>query len=262
MVTPHNNPPQPETPPVVPDNKPTDESTFQKLSTNALQTDGTFGSASLVKIALANKNIQLDMVPNNFTLMPDLAESNIQTLRDKAGNLVGYSGYAQVNDPQKDLYGDPAPSIPRRLYLQGVDDESLQQRPTSDMNYLGKMMYSYFDKNQATGLNEIADVKATYSNNDKTMTMTIDNPNNADSWTLYSEKSSASAKQVNVDEHGKMVGYLLHDYNKSEKPKYNGNFSGGFYGENGSVLIGTGHYNGSDAEGTGKWQGVIGATAQ
>ena len=245
-------PEQPAPPPVEPN---TDKKTFDTLSINAPHQGGA-EVQRLLNITLNGKNIELAMVPPN-----DIVSKQIETLRDKAGNLVGYYGHARIDEPQKDVNGEPA--VPKLHHLTLLNAaESLRQLPSSDMKYTGNMFYQYFTYQNPEGMMHKASVEANYSNNNKTMNMLILSDNEDKVWRLRNQRSASASTEVSVSENGSMAGYLFEEYNKAERPKFNGNFTGGFYGENGSVLMGTTHFDGSDAAGTGKWQGVLGATAQ
>lgn len=247
-----NPPPAVETPPAAEIRS--DEKTFQTLTAYAPHQGGSV--SQLLNISLNGKNIELAMVPPNV-----IADNHIETLRDKAGNLVGYLGYARVDEPQKDVNGEPLVPKLHHLYLMNAS-EALRQLPSSDMSYAGKMFYHHLVNQQSDGVMREAEVTAKYSSNQKTMNMSIHDSHEGKTWVLRNERIASASPQVAVNDNGSMAGFLFEEYNQAEKPKFNGQFEGGFYGENGSVLMGSAHYDGSDAAGTGKWQGVIGATAQ
>ncbi|MFS6938423.1 transferrin-binding protein-like solute binding protein [Neisseria animaloris] len=206
---------------------------------------------NLVKLVLNDNNRKVELTvldPHSFVGTP-----KIETLRDSTGALVGYYGYARVAEQKQDLYKDKYVTL-HDLYLQYAD-QSLQQRPVSmgDINYNGKMLYQYHaDPRQLE-----ATVSATYFVGEKKLKMDIHDKDGG-LWTLHERRASRSNNHVSVNEDGSIGGYLFFHNNQSDKPSFNGNFSGGFYGKDGSVLTGRASYE--DRENG--WEGVIGATAE
>ena len=156
-------PSQPNTPPAAEIRS--DEKTFQTLTAYAPHQGGSV--SQLLNISLNGKNIELAMVSPNV-----IADNHIETLRDQAGNLVGYLGYARVDEPQKDVNGEPLVPKLHHLYLMNAS-EALRQLPSSDMNYAGKMFYHHLVNQQPDGVMREAEVTAKYSSNQKTMNMSI-----------------------------------------------------------------------------------------
>ncbi|MDO1510072.1 MULTISPECIES: hypothetical protein [unclassified Neisseria] len=196
-----------------------------------------------------NKKVELSVLqPHSFAGTPKM-----ETLRDNAGTLVGYYGYARVSEQKKDINKENYNSL-SYFYLQDVD-QSMQQRPVGmgDIKYSGKMLYQY----NADSRQQEADVSAIYHVGEKKMSMNI-HDNFGGLWTLREMKTVRSNDRVGVREDGSVGGYLFFHNNEGEKPKFNGNFNGGFYGKDGSVLTGRASFE----DKKGGWEGVIGATAK
>ncbi|WP_107929100.1 hypothetical protein [Neisseria animaloris] len=206
---------------------------------------------NLVKLVLNDNNRKVELTvldPHSFVGTP-----KIETLRDSTGALVGYYGYARVAEQKQDLYKDKYVTL-HDLYLQYAD-QSLQQRPVSmgDINYNGKMFYQYHADPQPLE----ARVSATYYVNEKKLQMDI-HDSEGGLWTLHQDRRARSSNRVEVKEDGSVGGHLFFYNNQGDKPTLNGNFTGGFYGKDGSVLTGRASYE--DRENG--WEGVIGAAAE
>ena len=181
-------------------------------------------------------------------------QKDIRTLRDSNGKITGYYGFAVVNHPKMNDYGEYEGTEIVYHYLQSAD-ESQMRRPVSDneISYRGNMYYHYTDS-PTDFLN--ADVTAKYYGGSKTLSMMI-HDNKGGLWELHQDRSPKSPLRVSVGERGDVGGHLFFHDNSGNRPVLNGTFSGGFYGANGSVLTGKANHDGKNA-----WQGVIGAVAQ
>ncbi|MDO5073881.1 MAG: hypothetical protein Q4D63_05710 [Neisseria animaloris] len=227
---------------------PNDKEVFERLVPYAKNgvVDG-----NLVKLVLKDNHqkIELDVLtPHSFAGTPE-----IETLRDSAGALVGYYGYARVAEQKQDFYKEKY-AILHNLYLQDAD-RSLQQLPVGlgNINYNGKMLYQYHVDSRPLE----ARVSATYYVNEKKLQMNI-HDHEGGLWTLHQDRRARSSNRVEVNEDGSVGGHLFFHNDQGGKPILNGNFTGGFYGKNGSVLTGRASYEHREDG----WEGVIGAAAE
>ncbi|WP_165089898.1 hypothetical protein [Neisseria yangbaofengii] len=196
------------------------------------------------------KTVEIELIqPQDQFIRKD-----IRTLRDSNGKITGYYGFAAVNYPKMNDYGEYEGAEIVYHYLQSAD-ESQMRRPVSDneISYRGNMYYHYTDS-PTDFLN--ADVTAKYYGGSKTLSMMI-HDNKGGLWELHQDRSPKSPLRVSVGERGDVGGHLFFHDNSGNRPVLNGTFSGGFYGANGSVLTGKANHDGKNA-----WQGVIGAVAQ
>ena len=229
-----------------------DEQTFQYLSLDSLSTKDGIQGHSLMKLVLEDqgRTVEVALLDNQNSFF----KKDIQTLRDSKGNLVGYYGFAAVHQPLKNGYGEYDGSSQHYFFLQSADETKLK-RPDSfgDIQYRGNMLYHYTD--HPTDLMK-ADVQATYHGKDNTLSMMMHDDRGGE-WSLHQERHYKSSPRVAVDERGTVGGHLFYAGQQGGNPIFNGTFSGGFYGENGSVLTGKAEHSGSNA-----WQGVVGAVAR
>lgn len=197
-----------------------------------------------------DKKVEIELVQPQDQFI----QKEISTLRDSNGKITGYYGFAAVNQPKMNDYGEYEGSEIVYHYLQSAD-ESQMRRPVSDneISYRGNMYYHYTDS--PTDYLK-ADVTAKYYGGSKTLSMMI-HDDNGGLWELHQERSAKSSVRIPVGERGDVGGHLFFHDNSGNRPVLNGTFSGGFYGENGSVLTGKANHDGKNA-----WQGVIGAAAQ
>lgn len=245
---PQVNQPKIEKPQQLPIQSLNDKNVFNRLS---LYDKNGVIDGNLIKLIFNNDNKKIELTvlsPHSFVGAP-----KIETLRDGTGALVGYYGYAKVSEQNKNIDKEDYSTL-HDFYLQGVD-QSLQQRPVGvgDIKYSGKMLYQY---DVDSSLLE-ARVSAIYHTGEKKMSMDI-HDNSGGVWNLHQDKMVRSSNHVNVNEGGSVGGYLFFKNNQGDRPKFNGNFSGRFYGKDGSVLTGRASYE--DRENG--WEGVIGATAE
>ncbi|WGE48307.1 transferrin-binding protein-like solute binding protein [Actinobacillus equuli] len=196
-----------------------------------------------------------DLKRGNLAITNKISSSDIRTLKDSTGRLLGYYGYMQLNQVREgerdgindaDLVG---------YYLLSMD-ESSKMIPSKSMKYNGHMLYSY--KN-VDNQNLVADVQASYNDADKKLSMKIFD-NHGGYWQLGEfNKVKLLEKQVNgvkVNGDGSISNAMLFSQKIDDTPGKltpDANFSGGIFGKNGEVLTGS-----AISE---KWQGVIGATA-
>ncbi|WP_107854945.1 hypothetical protein [Neisseria weaveri] len=227
----------------------TDEQALKQLSFHDVS-NGVFGGG-LINLALSgqDKKINLQVLEPYY-----LVNEKVETLRDQAGNLVGYYGYVRVSEQKEDLLREEKRTDLRGLYIHDVVD-GLQKQPVGvgQIAYKGKMLYEYAEQ---PNLLE-ADVSAIYYADTKRVSMDI-HDRAGGKWDLRKDRWSRKHELVGVEDTGAVSGYLFFHDKENNTPKYNGNFTGGFYGENGSVL--TGHATFENNKGG--WKGVIGAVAE
>ncbi|WP_289623085.1 hypothetical protein [Neisseria montereyensis] len=182
-----------------------------------------------------------------------VGQSKLETLRDSDGRLIGYYGHARYSKQINQDFDEKDAEI-RSYFLQNADD-SMKQRPEGmgDITYQGKMIYRY--DNNPNDADE-AVVRATYHGRDKTLDMRI-TTKEQDIWTLHNDRSPRSITPASVGEDGSVSGYLAFTGNQDSRPIANGQFSGGLYGKNGSVLTGRASFENKENG----WKGVVGATA-
>lgn len=262
--TPNTTNPAPSTPIITPQpSTPTIQADADILKQLNLRTyaHGIVDDAQLV--------LNTDTGEINIQLLPDPSaqtkttffgnDPQIHTLRNNMGQLVGYYGYAGLNKLKKDDFGDYSLASQQYLYVQDMDEQQAKRPDISSnqqIDYTGKMLYRYNDTDATL---RTADVQASYFGKDKTLSMNIEAYEQGASklWTLHKEKIAKSSPRVEVDEQGKMSGYLF--ANETEKKVFSGHFSGGLYGINGEVLTGSVQH---EENNTMKMEGVIGATAK
>ncbi|MDU8924451.1 hypothetical protein RYD26_05925 [Pasteurellaceae bacterium LIM206] len=247
-------PQQPETPPQKQNNKISDEQALQNLGLPyASKDNGEFSSVlNTFTLMLENKNIDLKLMDENKYLFYKDGKQ-LETLRDKDGNLVGYYGYAVVGEKYAKNGYEELDGITFSPYLLQNTDDSQKQKPITTANYSGKMFYRHKGDSQLE-VSE-AEVNATFNAQDNTVSMNLRNNEKDDRWYLHEGNAFRNAKNANpahVNEDGSFSGTLLKS--ESDKLTQDGNFSGGFFGKDGSVLTGR-------AEGQ-NWKGVVGATVE
>lgn len=231
-----------------------DQSVFNKLSISSNDNTSLTGD-TIYKLELEGKEIKLNLLSEEK--FKTVIEPQIETLRDSNGVLVGYTGYAKVNEITFDDYSQPNGQKLKNIYVQDMDSAQAQQPTASNLTYKGKMNYYYGEKEGgAQGQNQIADVKAIYDGSHKTLSMDIeDREADGKYWKLYDNNHARSNSVVSVESNGSVSGYLL-ELNEYKKPivnsNYNGLFTGGFYGKNGEFLVGK-----AESKIEGKWQGII-----
>lgn len=244
-------PPKPEDVPQQPDTRlKADQEALSKLEIKSPHSGGVLSSIPLkLVINDNNRKVELQVLPpHSFVGMP-----NLETLRDSDGKLIGYYGHVRYSEQSIDINKEEQASL-REYFLQDIDTSTKQQpEGMGDIVYQGKMIYRY-DSNRNHA--DEALVKATYHGRDKTLGMRI-TTKNQDIWTLHNGKTQNSPAFVSVGEDGSIGGHLMFTHNQDSKPKFNGQFTGGLYGKNGSVLAGEASFE--DRENG--WKGVVGATA-
>ena len=258
---PDDNPPQPpEQPdtgkvqPGQPKAEPpkADENAHDILNKLSLETRHGLVTDNTLKMVFNDqrKTVEIDLIRPEDRFI----QNNIHTLRDSTGKVTGYYGFTAVNHPIRNDYGEFDGSKVIYHYLQSADAAEMR-RPVTDgeISYRGNMYYHYHD----TPTDFLtAEVSAKYYGGSKTMSMQI-HDDNGGVWTLQQERNPRSSARVNVEESGHVGGHLFFRDNEGNRPVFNGNFTGGFYGANGSVLTGKANHEGKNA-----WEGVIGAVAQ
>ncbi|MBF0803182.1 MULTISPECIES: hypothetical protein [unclassified Neisseria] len=226
----------------------TDAEVFKHLQ---LRTQNGIEGEDLMKLVLNDRDKKIELTLLNHE--NQFIKHEARTLRDSAGGLIGYYGYALVNKPLKNDFGEYDGS--QQLYFGLLDaDESKRQRPEGleEISYRGNMLYRY---RAAPAEILEADVSARYYGKEKTMSLNI-HDRNGGLWTLHRERAANSSNRVAVDERGAVAGHLFFSGSDGGRREFNGTFNGGLYGRNGSVL--TGH---ASHEGRNAWEGVVGAKA-
>ncbi|WP_373700706.1 hypothetical protein [Neisseria dentiae] len=226
-----------------------DAEVFKRMQ---LRTQNGIEGEDLMKLVFndSNKKIELTLLnPENKFIKHEM-----RTLRDSSGELIGYYGYALVNKPLKNDFGEYDGS--QQPYFGLLDaDESKRQRPEGlgEISYRGNMLYRYHES-PAEILE--ADVSARYYGKEKNMSLNI-HDHRGGLWTLHEDRSTKSSSRVAVDERGSVAGHLFFAGQNGGKQELNGTFSGGLYGQNGSVLTGRASHEGQNS-----WEGVVGAKAE
>ncbi|UOO77607.1 hypothetical protein LVJ85_03770 [Neisseria sp. Dent CA1/247] len=186
-----------------------------------------------------------------------IGDPKVETLRDLDGKLVGYYGYALVSEQKRGeerADDEKIFSTNRHFFLRSAD-LSQRQLPagSGDITYTGKMFYQY---NKNPNPAEEAVVSAKYSGKNQRLSMTISGKDGQ--WRLQEGKNVSNPNtSVFVFSNGIVGGNLAFRGNADDKFRPDGTFTGGFYGKNGSVLIGDAQSEDRDNG----WKGVIGATA-
>ncbi|ABN74832.1 membrane protein [Actinobacillus pleuropneumoniae] len=205
-----------------------------------------------VKISLLNENLMRD----NLTINNKIAGSDIRTLKDSSGRLLGYYGYVQLNQVTQDSRDpDNYKHQFENHYLLSMNDAE-KILPEKSLEYKGSMIYGY---NTSGNEKLTAEVNAKYDSSTKKLSMKV--YDNDRYWKLGEVMSNnvrlpeEKVDGVKVDSDGTINARLYLSTEEPLKLTPDANFSGGIFGKNGEVLAGK-------AESIkGEWQGVIGATA-
>lgn len=237
--------------------QPSDQSVFDKLSISSNDNKSLKGD-DIYQLKLEGKDIKLTLLSEDkFT---KVIEPQIETLRDSNGVLVGYTGYAKVNEKIFNDYNEVTSTKLRNIYIQDMDSAQAQLPVASTkLIYKGAMNYYYSEKEGGEiGQNQIADVNAIYDGSNKTLSMDIEDRETAEGkyWKLYDQRQVRASSDIKVENDGSVSGYLLELTANKQKPSvnsnYNASFTGGFYGKDGQFLVGEAK---SLDEKT--WQGII-----
>ncbi|WGE89082.1 transferrin-binding protein-like solute binding protein [Actinobacillus arthritidis] len=206
-----------------------------------------------------NKNVKISLLNedpnrNNLLIANRISNSEIKTLNDSTGKLLGYYGYMQLNQVKQ---GEREGIDSRNLndhYLLSMNDNE-KRRPANSLVYKGNMFYQYTE-----GSNEKleASVSAKYNHADKKLSMDISGKGD-DYWQLGNTGSTklltSKVNGASVDQDGTILNAKLYSKVEGDLSKLtpDANFSGGLFGKNGEVLAGSAI--------SPKWHGVIGAKA-
>lgn len=203
-----------------------------------------------VEISLLNEDSNRD----NLTITNKISSSKIKTLNDSTGKLLGYYGYIQLSQViQGEREGIDNINLKDHYLLSMSDSE--KRRPDNSLEYKGNMFYQYTESSNEK-LEAI--VSAKYNHIDKKLSMEIFGKGD-DYWRLGNFGSTklpiGKVDGAFVGNDGTILNSKLYSKIEGDPSKLapDANFSGGIFGKNGEVLVGS-------AIGQ-KWQGVIGATA-
>lgn len=216
-----------------------------------LQLDGNDN----VKISLLNENLMRD----NLTINNKISGSDIRTLKDSSGRLLGYYGYVQLNQVTQDSRDPDNYKHNHQFenhYLLSMNDAE-KVLPEKSLEYKGSMIYGY---NTSGNEKLTAEVNAKYDSSTKKLSMKI--YDNDRYWKLGEVMSNnvrlpeTKVDGVKVDSDGTINARLYLSTEEPLKLTPDANFSGGIFGKNGEVLAGKAESINNS------WQGVIGATAK
>lgn len=239
---------------------------LQELGIRDIKT-GTLGiSDAILTVKLdEQQNVRLALIDDelhrqNLKITNAIADQDIRTLKDTSGKLLGYYGYAQLNQVVHNSYDPNNPNHTVQFeghYLLSMNDQERVQ-PTNSIKYNSNMLYSYTD---AGSQKLVAEVEANYDHSTKMLSMQVFGKD-GQYWKLGQAINNNRLPEnridgAKVDKDGTVLNARL--YSKTDDPLKlvpDANFSGGIFGKNGEVLAGKAESINNS------WQGVIGATAK
>ncbi|EJM4070224.1 transferrin-binding protein-like solute binding protein, partial [Salmonella enterica] len=197
-------------------------------------------------LSMKSNEIIVNIVPLNTGDPLDhrnLAAKNLNILRDREGNAVGFFGLVETYtwETVRDLSGKAR--YGRMDYIVAMNGED-KRLPSVAGNYSGKLFY---DHNQAPG--KEADISLRYEDNKVTGTI-IDRER-----PQFSLKIDAREPH-DVEKDGSFLAALVGNKNPTDKEMH-GYIDGGFYGKDGEIIAGYVRSRDDDS-----WGGVFGGERQ
>ncbi|MDH2999122.1 hypothetical protein A1D22_04495 [Pasteurellaceae bacterium LFhippo2] len=234
---------KPETPVVEIPEVPKEPASQQDIdSLNAVTKEWGDTAKNFVSLEIEGKQLALATLDSATMQMK---RSEVETLRDSQGKIVGYYGYGIVEQENASIFADS--NNFHYLIVNGKDTKERPIEMNHNMTYQGKMFYRYSNEPKDV---LSATVNAAYNADEKQVSMNIKGADQE--WILKGEDESP-----NVDVEDNMI--LGELYTKDGQA--NGDFDGEFLGKQGEVIIGVAgfvdHENPKQS-----WEGVVGAKAE